>query len=194
MVQKQARCPWAEHGELERAYHDEEWGMPVHDDRHLFEMLNLEGQQAGLSWSTILSKRKSFNAAFADFDPARLVDFDEDRVNELMQNPGIIRHRLKIQAVIQNARAYTALVERHGSLDAFLWRYVEGQPVINAWTEMSQVPACTKLSDTLCRDLKKLGFKFVGSTTLYAFMQGVGMVNDHLVSCPCYRRCIEAAG
>ncbi|MDP0498040.1 MAG: DNA-3-methyladenine glycosylase I [Verrucomicrobiota bacterium JB024] len=192
MAKEIIRCGWAEHGELERAYHDEEWGVPVHDDLHLFQMLQLEGMQAGLSWSTILAKRESMHAAFADFVPEKLVRFDQRKVEALLQNPGIIRNRLKVNSAITNARAYLELVEQEGPLDAFLWRYVDGKPIVNGWTELSQIPAKTPLSDTISRDLKKRGFKFVGSTIIYAFMQAVGMVNDHMVSCFRYGCCQQA--
>lgn len=177
------RCGWAEHGALERAYHDEAWGVPVHDDRALFKMLILEGQQAGLSWSTILRKMGALCEAYDDFDPALLSRYGEEKVAQLLQNPGVIRNRLKIRAVIENAKAYFALCEQHGSLAAFLWEYVGGKPVVNEWTSLSEVPASMPLSDQISRDLKKLGFKFVGTTIVYAFLQAVGIVNDHLAGC-----------
>ncbi len=189
MADEIIRCGWATHGELERAYHDEEWGIPSHDDLHLFKMLILEGQQAGLSWSTILAKWDGLCEAYADFNPHELAGFGPREVEAMVKNPGIIRHRLKIEAAIHNANVYFDIVKAYGSLDAFLWRYVDHRPIVNAWTKLEQLPAHTPLSDTISRDLKKLGFKFVGSTTLYAFMQAVGMVNDHLVSCHCYDKC-----
>jgi DNA-3-methyladenine glycosylase I len=177
------RCGWAAREGLEQAYHDTVWGVPVHDDRALFRMLMLEGQQAGLSWSTILRKMDALNAAYDGFDPAILVQYGEDKVAELLGNPGIIRNRLKILAAIENARSYFSLCEQYGSLDQFLWGYVGGTPVVNHWESLSQVPASTPLSDRISADLKKLGFKFVGTTIVYAFLQAVGIVNDHLVSC-----------
>ncbi len=177
------RCGWAAREGLEQEYHDEVWGVPVHDDKALFRMLMLEGQQAGLSWSTILRKMDALNDAYDGFDPAILVQYGEAKVAELLGNPGIIRNRLKILAAIGNARAYFALCESHGSLDQFLWAYVDGAPVLNHWESLSQVPASTPLSDRISVDLKKLGFKFVGTTIVYAFLQAVGVVNDHLVSC-----------
>jgi len=181
------RCGWAAREGLEQEYHDRVWGVPVHDDRALFRMLMLEGQQAGqqagLSWSTILRKMDALDAAYDGFDPAVLIGYGEDKVAELMGNPGIIRNRRKILAAIENARAYFSLCEQHGSLDEFLWGYVGGKPVVNHWESLSQLPASTPLSDRISKDLKNLGFKFVGSTIVYAFLQAVGVVNDHLVSC-----------
>jgi DNA-3-methyladenine glycosylase I len=183
MSDETLRCGWAAHSLLEREYHDHKWGVPVHDERELFRMLMLEGKQAGLSWSTILLKMDTLCAAFDDFDPAVIVHYDEHKVDALLHNSGIIRNRLKVNAVIHNAKAYFRLCEAHGSLERFFWSYVNDQPIINAWESMAQVPASTPLSDVIAQDLKKLGFKFVGSTIIYAFMQSVGMVNDHLVSC-----------
>lgn len=177
------RCGWAAREGLEQEYHDRVWGVPVHDDKALFRMLMLEGQQAGLSWSTILKKMDALNDAYDGFDPALLAQYGEAKVAELLGNPGIIRNRLKILAAIGNARAYHALCEAHGSLDQFLWAYVDGVPVANHWESLAQVPASTPLSDRISLELKKLGFKFVGTTIVYAFLQAVGVVNDHLVSC-----------
>lgn len=177
------RCTWSTHTENEMAYHDTEWGKPNHDDRYLFEMLNLEGQQAGLSWSTILSKRDTMRAAYANFEPSELVKFTEADVDRLLLDAGIIRHRLKIQAVIHNAHAYQDIVAKHGSLDAFLWAYVDNAPLENNVQHYTDVPAETDLSKQISKDLRKLGFKFVGPTTVYAFMQAVGMVNDHENDC-----------
>lgn len=182
------RCDWANRSELERAYHDREWGVPVHDDRHLFKMLILEGQQAGLSWSTILRKMESLSAAFDDFDPARLIAYNDAKVEALLQNTGIIRNRQKVCAAIGNARAYFKLCEEFGSLDRYLWSFVNHQPIVGAWTRIEDVPASTPVSDAISADLKKRGFKFVGTTIIYAFMQSVGMVNDHLTSCA-FRGC-----
>jgi DNA-3-methyladenine glycosylase I len=180
--QNVVRCPWPTE-ELYIAYHDLEWGVPVHDDRHLFEMLILEGAQAGLSWSTILKKRANYRAAFENFDARKIARYDEHRVAELLGNAGIVRNRLKIAATVQNARSALKLVEEEGSLDKFLWSFVDGVPKQNRWESMKQVPAKTAESDAMSKALLGRGFKFVGSTICYAFMQAVGMVNDHLVGC-----------
>jgi len=168
---------------LEQEYHDTQWGIPVHDDKTLFKMLILEGMQAGLSWSTILSKMDTLCAAFDDFDPAVVARYDVDKVEALLQNSGIIRNRAKVNAAVHNANRYFALCEKHGSLDEFLWSYVDFKPIQNQWEQLSQIPANTALSDRISGDLKKLGFKFVGTTIIYAFLQAVGIVNDHLLSC-----------
>jgi DNA-3-methyladenine glycosylase I len=177
------RCPWAGADPLYVAYHDEEWGVPLHDDRRLFELLLLEGAQAGLSWITILRKRDNYRAAFEGFDPARLARYGARDVARLMANPGIVRNRLKIAASITNARAFLAVAAREGSFDRYLWRVMDGKPRQNRWTSLRQVPARTPESDALSHQLKRDGFKFVGSTICYAFMQAVGMVNDHVVAC-----------
>jgi DNA-3-methyladenine glycosylase I len=176
------RCGWARN-ELSILYHDREWGVPVHDDGKLFEFLILEGAQAGLSWDTILNKRENYRAAFDDFDPEIIARYDKRKVNALLKNSGIVRNRLKIDSAIGNARCMLAVVKEFGSLDRYLWQFVEGRPCVNSWKSMSQVPARTAQSDAMSKDLRKRGFKFVGSTICYAFMQAVGMVNDHLVSC-----------
>lgn len=178
-----SRCSWAESNTFEREYHDNEWGVPVHDENKLFELLILEGKQAGLSWITILKKRESIKEAFDFFDPKIIAKYDQDKIDELLNDTGIIRNKLKVNAVITNANAYLSLVEIHGSLDSFLWKYVNHKPTNNNWTKISDVPTSTDLSDLISKDLKKLGFKFVGSTTIYAYMQAIGMVNDHLVDC-----------
>jgi len=178
-----SRCSWAETNTTEREYHDNEWGVPVHDENKLFELLILEGKQAGLSWITILKKRETINEAFDFFDPKIIVKYDQDKIDELLSNTGIIRNKLKVNAVITNANAYLSLIDEYGSLDSFLWKYVNHEPIKNKWTKISDVPASTELSDLISKDLKKLGFKFVGSTTIYAYMQAIGMVNDHLVEC-----------
>jgi DNA-3-methyladenine glycosylase I len=178
-----ARCAWAGTDPLYIAYHDREWGVPLHDDRKLFEMLILEGAQAGLSWITILRKREAFREAFDRFDPSKVAGYDQERVRELLNNPGIIRNRLKIHAAVQNAQAFLKVVEEFGSFDRYLWQFVEGHPFQNRWNGREEVPARTGESDALSKDLKKRGFKFVGSTICYAFMQAVGMVNDHLTDC-----------
>ena len=164
-------------------YHDEEWGVPVYDDRHLFEMLTLEGAQAGLSWDVVLRKRAGYRAAFHDFDIARVATMDDDALEALRQNEGIVRNRLKIYSTRSNAAAVLAVQKSHGSFAAYLWAFVDGQPVINQTASLSQVPASTSLSDDLSKDMKRRGFKFVGSTIIYAFMQGIGLVDDHVAGC-----------
>ncbi len=177
------RCAWCGSDPLYIAYHDNQWGVPAHDDRHLFEMLILEGAQAGLSWLTILKKRENYRRAFQDFDPARIAAFSQDEIQGLLQDSGIVRNRLKIEAAVRNARGTLAIIEEYGSLAAFLWRYVDNVPRQNAWQSLGEVPAKTAQSDLMSRELKKRGFNFVGSTICYAFMQAVGMVNDHTVDC-----------
>jgi DNA-3-methyladenine glycosylase I len=179
-----ARCPWAESGPLEIAYHDAEWGVPVHDDRRFFEFLTLEGAQAGLSWSTILKKREGYREAFAAFDPAKVARFDARKVERLLANPDIVRNRLKVASAISNARAFLDLQREHGSFDRYVWQFVGGAPMHNNWRSLREVPAQTPMSDALSKDLKRRGFRFVGSTIIYAFMQATGLVNDHLVACP----------
>jgi len=179
-----ARCPWAESGPLEAEYHDCEWGVPVHDDRRLFEFLVLEGAQAGLSWSTILRKRAGYRAAFAGFDPARVAWFDPRTVARLLADDAIVRNRLKVESAVGNARNFLAVQEAFGSFDRYVWDFVAGQPVQNRWRSPAQVPVATAVSDALSKDLKRRGFRFVGSTIMYAFMQATGLVNDHLVACP----------
>ena len=176
------RCGWATN-DLLIAYHDAEWGVPAHDDRRLFELLTLEGAQAGLSWDTILRKRENYRQAFDDFDAERIAGYDERKLNELLQNEGIIRNRLKIASAVSNAKSFLKIKEEFGSFDSYVWSFVGGKPIVNAWKTLSEVPAKTSLSDTLSVDLKKRGFKFVGSTIMYAFMQACGLVNDHLTSC-----------
>jgi DNA-3-methyladenine glycosylase I len=179
---KLKRCPWPT-SELYIAYHDLEWGVPNHDDRHLFEMLILEGAQAGLSWSTILNKRQNYRAAFDNFDAAKIARYDARRVKKLLVNPGIVRNRLKVAAAVQNARAYLQVREEFGTFDKYIWQFVGSAPKQNRFESMKDVPARTAESDAMSKDLLKRGFKFVGSTICYAYMQAVGMVNDHLVSC-----------
>lgn len=182
------RCGWAAGGPLEIAYHDAEWGVPSRDDRHLFEMLVLEGAQAGLSWSTILRKRENYRKAFAGFDPVKVARFDGRRRAALMRDAGIVRNRQKIEATIGNAGQVLAVQEEFGSLAEYLWPFVGGQPIRNAWTAMGQVPAETAESRALSRALVKRGFRFVGPTICYAFMQATGMVNDHITTCFRYSR------
>ena len=172
-------------------YHDDEWGVPVHDDCKQFEFLILEGAQAGLSWSTILNKRAGYREAFADFDVERVARFDRRKVERLMLFPGIVRNRLKIEAAVGNARAVLRLQDELGSLDRYLWSFVGGKPIVNRWQDMQQVPATSAESDALSKDLKKRGFKFVGSTIVYAHMQATGMVNDHLVGCFRHQACAK---
>jgi len=176
------RCDWAR-TPLAIAYHDREWGVPVHDDRTHFEFLILEGAQAGLSWETILRKRDAYRAAFAGFDPARVARFTPARVERLLRDPGIVRNRLKVESAVSNARAFLAVQEEFGSFDEYVWRLVGGRPRRNAWRALGDIPARTPESDALSRDLRRRGFRFVGSTICYAFMQAVGLVNDHLVTC-----------
>jgi DNA-3-methyladenine glycosylase I len=177
------RCIWAGSDPLYQAYHDLEWGLPVHDDRQLFEFLILEGAQAGLSWITVLRKREAYRSAFEQFDPLLVASFDEAKVAELLANPGIVRNRLKVGSAISNAQAFLRVQEQFGSFDDYLWRFVDGSPVQNAWNSSAEVPTSSPVSDLLSRDLKKRGFRFVGSTICYAFMQAVGMVNDHTTDC-----------
>jgi DNA-3-methyladenine glycosylase I len=179
------RCPWCGVDPLYLAYHDTEWGEPLHDEVRHFEFLLLETQQAGLSWRCILGKREGFRKAFAGFDPERVARFTPAKVERLVANPGIIRNRRKIEAAVKNARAFLAAAEEFGSFDAYIWRFVDGRPMINAWSEPAMVPVTTPASDALAADLKGRGFAFVGSTTMYAHMQAIGMVNDHLT--PCFR-------
>ena len=176
------RCPWAK-TDLYVHYHDTEWGVPVHDDRLLFEFLILEGAQAGLSWETILRKRDNYRAAFDNFEPAVIARYGQKKCTSLMSNAGIVRNRLKIEAAIQNAKMFLAVQDEFGTFDKFIWRFVGSEPKQNAWKSMKEVPAKTTESDAMSKDLKRRGFKFVGSTICYAFMQAVGMVNDHIVEC-----------
>jgi len=188
------RCPWCEATAEYMAYHDDEWGVPVHDDRTLFEFLVLEGAQAGLSWSTILVKRGSYRRAFADFDPVRVARFTPARILKLLDDPGIVRNRLKVESAVRNAKAFLRVKDEFGSFAGYVWRFVDGHPVQNAWRSMKQVPASTPASDAMSKDLKKRDFNFVGSTICYAFMQATGMVNDHLVDCYRWREVQELGG
>lgn len=183
------RCPWCGSDPLYRAYHDQEWGLPLHDEQRLFEMLTLEGAQAGLSWLTILRKREGYRKAFAGFDPQLVAGFGDADVARLLADPGIVRNRLKIASTISNARAVLEVQARYGSLDAFLWGFVDGVPIRNSRRSMSEIPASTPLSDTMSRELKRHGFRFVGTTICYAHMQATGMVNDHLTGCFRYDQC-----
>lgn len=178
------RCDWCENTfDAYVRYHDEEWGVPVHDDRTHFEFLLLEGAQAGLSWSTILKKREGYREAFAGFDPEKVAQFGEREIDLLLENPGIVRNRLKVRSAVTNARAFLEIQREFGSFDAYIWSFTGGSPIVNRWEYMSEVPATSPESDALSRDLNKRGFKFAGSTIMYAHMQATGLVNDHLVSC-----------
>ncbi|WP_449622418.1 DNA-3-methyladenine glycosylase I [Robertmurraya sp. Marseille-Q9965] len=180
------RCGWVNQDELYINYHDHEWGVPVYDDRLLFEYLNLEGAQAGLSWYTILKKRENYRKAFDGFIPEKIVLYDEKKIEELLKNEGIVRNKLKVNAVVTNAKAFLKVVEEFDSFSAYIWSFVDGKPIQNNFQELNEVPASTEISDKMSKDLKKRGFKFVGSTICYAFMQATGMVNDHITSCFCH--------
>jgi DNA-3-methyladenine glycosylase I len=177
------RCSWCKNDPLYMAYHDQEWGVPIHDDKLLFEFLILEGMQAGLSWITVLKKRDAFRAAFSRFDHKKIAQYDKTKVASLLNNAGIIRNKLKINAAIENAKAFAQVKKEWGSFAEYIWHFVEGRPIQNQWKSIRQVPAKTAISDSMSKDLKKRGFKFVGSTICYAFMQAVGMVNDHATDC-----------
>jgi len=178
-----ARCPWAGNDDEYIAYHDHEWGVPVHDDHKFFEFLILEGAQAGLSWQTILRKREDYRRAFAAFDPVVVAVYDEQKIGELLLDAGLVRNRLKINSAVRNAREFIHIQEEFGSFDSYIWGFVGGRPIVNKWESLRQVPAETIESRTISKDLKKRGFSFVGPTIIYAFMQATGIVNDHLVSC-----------
>jgi DNA-3-methyladenine glycosylase I len=177
------RCDWAVGSELEQTYHDEEWGKEVHDEQKLFEMLILESMQAGLSWSTILKKRATLTEAYDHFDYKKIAEYTQEKIDSLLDNPGIIRNKLKINAAINNAQMFMRIQAEYGSFDQYIWSYVDNKPQQNHWTSINEVPATTELSDKISKELKKKGFKFLGSTTVYAYMQSIGMVNDHLLSC-----------
>lgn len=181
------RCPWCGNDEVYMKYHDEEWGVPVHDDRKHFEFLVLESAQAGLSWITILKKRENYRRAYENFDPVKVASFDQDKIEELMNNPGIIRNRRKIEASINNAQRFLGITREFGSFDDYIWSFVNNKPIHNQWKELSEVPANTKLSHEISKDLKKRGFKFLGSTIVYSYMQATGLVNDHLIDCFRYK-------
>lgn len=177
------RCEWSSSTELYREYHDREWGVPVHDDRLLFEFLILEGAQAGLSWSTILNKRESYRLAFDGFDPLKIAAYSEEKIAALLQDPGIIRNRLKVNAAVVNAKRFLEVQQEFGSFDRYIWSFVDGRTIVNRWQTLDEIPVSTTESKAMGKDLKKRGFKFVGETICYAYMQAVGMVNDHLVDC-----------
>lgn len=180
------RCPWAR-TELDIAYHDAEWGVPTHDDRRLFEFILLEGAQAGLTWSLILGRRDGYRRAFADFDPVKVARFTPAKLEKLLADPGIVRNRAKIASAVSNANAFLAVQEEFGSFDAYIWGFVGGKPIVNRWRSMGEMQPTTAESDAMSKDLRKRGFKFVGSTICYAFMQAMGLVNDHVVTCDRYR-------
>jgi len=177
------RCEWAGTEPLYVAYHDNEWGAPVHDERELFEMLILEGAQAGLSWSTILNKRENYRQVFDDFNPSIVAGYDDAKVSALLADPGIVRNSLKVESAIRNAKAFLEVQEEYGSFNTFIWGFVKGEPIINSWKLMSEIPAKTPESEAMSKELKQRGFNFVGPTICYAFMQSIGMVNDHVVDC-----------
>ena len=177
------RCPWAEGSDIMTAYHDTEWGVPLHDDQKHFEFLCLEAFQAGLSWLIVLRKREAFRHAFANFDPRKVASFDKNRVEELRSDAGIIRNRLKIEATIHNASRFLEVQQEFGSFDSYIWSFTDGKPVVNRWKTQEQMPATTELSDEVSKDLKQRGFKFVGSTIIYAHLQAIGVVNDHITGC-----------
>lgn len=185
------RCDWVENHPLSIAYHDQEWGVPVHDDRRHFEAIVLDGFQAGLSWMTILKKRERFRQVFDHFDPVKIAAYDETKIAELMNDAGIVRNRMKIEAAIQNARAFLQVQEKHGSFDAFIWQFVDGRTIVNRWKTWREIPATSPESEKMSKALRELGFRFVGPTICYAYMQAVGMVNDHIVDCFRYRELLE---
>jgi len=177
------RCAWAENSEIEQEYHDKQWGVPVHDDRLLFEILTLESAQAGLSWHTILTKREGYKKAFDNFNIEKVAAYSENKIEELLQNSAIIRNKLKINATINNAKIILEIQKEYGSFDTYIWSFVNGKTIQNSWKESSDVPASTALSDTMSKAMKKRGFNFIGSTICYSYMQAVGMINDHLTTC-----------
>ncbi|MDP8246420.1 MAG: DNA-3-methyladenine glycosylase I [Candidatus Hinthialibacter antarcticus] len=181
-MSKTSRCEWAK-SELDIQYHDEEWGVPLHDNQKLFEFLVLEGAQAGLSWSTILNKRAHYRKVFDQFDPNKVARYTQKKIDTLLADPGIVRNKLKINSAVQNAKAFLKIQDEYGSFDQYIWGFVDGKPIQNKWKALKDVPANTPVSDAMCKDLKKRGFNFVGTTICYAFMQAVGMVNDHTTTC-----------
>jgi DNA-3-methyladenine glycosylase I len=187
IMDKKQRCKWVGNDLLLLDYHDNEWGVPIHDDRLLFEFLNLEGAQAGLSWLTVLKKRENYRALFDNFDPIKIAKYNSKKIESILQNPGIIRNRLKVEAVVTNAKAYLNVLKDWGSFNQYIWHFVNDKPIQNSWDHFRKVPASTEISDQMSKDLKKRGFKFSGSTICYAFMQAVGMVNDHTTDCFCYK-------
>jgi len=193
-TRKVKRCPWCESGnDLYREYHDQEWGVPVYDDQRQFEFLTLESAQAGLSWATILNKRAGYRKAFAQFDVQKVARFTAKRIEKLLQNPGIVRNKLKVNAAVTNAQAFIEVQEEHGSFAKYIWQFVNGKPIQNRWKTMKQAPVTTPESDALSKDLKQRGFKFVGSTIMYAHMQATGLVNDHIAGCFRHAECAKLA-
>ena len=190
MEQLKQRCGWVNQDPLYMAYHDQEWGQPLTNDQKLFELLMLEGMQAGLSWYTVLKKRAHYRKVFDDFNPAIIATYNEEKVEQLLQDPGIIRNKLKVRAIIHNASLYQQIEQEEGSFASYMWRFVDGEPIVNQWTSLSEVPANTPISDHMSKILKKRGFKFVGTTICYAFMQASGMVNDHTLDCFCRTQAI----
>ena len=186
------RCTWVKlENDLDVDYHDQEWGVPISDDTMLFEFLTLEGAQAGLSWTTVLKKRENYRQAFANFDPEIVAQFDEDRIQQLLQNPGIIRNKLKVRSTITNAQSFLEVREEYGTFSQYIWQFVDYTPIQNIWKTLEEVPTATPQSDAMSKDLKRRGFKFVGTTICYAFMQAVGMVNDHNIDCFRYQEIVE---
>ncbi|MCC0642738.1 MULTISPECIES: DNA-3-methyladenine glycosylase I [unclassified Clostridioides] len=190
-MNEKIRCAWSGNTQIYTDYHDNEWGRPVHDDDKLFEMLILESMQAGLSWITILKKRESYREAFDGFNPNKIALYDDKKIDELMANEGIIRNRLKINSAINNAKVFLEIKDKHGSFDKMIWRYVNNTSIVGHWEKVEDLPATTPLSDKISKDLKKMGFKFLGSTTVYAFMQATGMVNDHITECFAYTEILK---
>ena len=186
------RCSWCENNELYVKYHDEEWGVPVHEDKKHFEFLILEVAQAGLNWLIVLRKRENYRKAYDNFDPVKIAKYDDKKINQLMNDPGIIRNQRKIEASVNNAKRFLDIQERFGSFDSYIWSFVDNKPVINSWRSDSEIPSTTELSDMISNDLKKRGFKFIGSTIIYAHMQAIGIVNDHIVNCFRYDQLIKA--
>lgn len=187
MADRKKRCEWCLGTDFERDYHDQEWGVPLHDDRLLFEHLTLDGAQAGLSWLTILKKREGYREAFDNFNVEKIARYRKAKVERLLTNPAIVRNRLKVESTVSNAKAFLKVQQAEGSFDAYFWNFVDGKPIQNKWTKMAQIPATSDLSDVVSKDLKRRGFKFVGSTICYALMQAIGMINDHTVDCHRYR-------
>lgn len=187
------RCGWCGDDPLYQQYHDQEWGVPCFDDSTLFEFLLLEGAQAGLSWITVLRKREHYRRAYDQFNPEKIARYSPGKVEQLLQNPGIIRNRLKVNSAVRNARAYLETVQRHGTFSNYIWQFVDGEPIQNRWRKLQQVPACTPQSDAMSKQLKKDGFNFVGSTICYAYMQSMGMANDHLIECFRHEECAVAS-
>ena len=191
MTKQIIRCTWPGTDPLMLAYHDKEWGRPQHDDRNLFEAVILDGFQAGLSWSTIMNKRENFRKAFNNFDAEKIARYNSKKLNSLMQDAGIIRNKMKIEASVKNAKAFLKIQEEFGSFDKYIWQFTDYKTIHNKWKHLKQLPASTKISDTMSKDMKKRGFSFCGTTICYAFMQAVGMVNDHMVDCFCYREIVN---